>query len=106
MIISNGYINGKIKAVSGIDPSTGYPLKAKSEWSEPIPCQYIAKTYNALNKSNGEHYTLQGYQILIDEQEFEFEQVRLTNNNGKVVGEFSIKQIEPLVAVCQISITV
>ena len=42
------------------------------------------------------------YTVLIDEQPFDGEQVRLTDRNGRRVGDFSVQRIEPLEAVCQI----
>ena len=50
--------------------------------------------------------TQKSFSILIEEQEFQAEQIRLTDRSGKVIGDFPIKQIEPLEAVCQLRIIV
>lgn len=109
MIIENGTIEVKRKTAGGIDPETGYPVKSSEvSWGDPIGCQYSANKYNKLGKVNGEHFTLAQYSILIDEQPFEgVEQIRLTDNRtGKSLGEFSVMEVEPLEAVCQLRILV
>ena len=104
MIIPNGTIQIKQKTSGGgIDPETGYAKRPASvDWSEPIPCQYVVNKYNALATSISEHITSASYQVLIDEQPFDGQQVRLLDSKGKVLGEFSIIRTEPLEAVCQI----
>lgn len=107
MIIQNGTIEVKQKTGGGIDPETGYPQKPGSvAWDEPIPCQYSANKRNNLGRVNGEHFTMAQYEILIEEQPFTAEQIRLKNLSGDTVGEFSIMQIEPLEAVCELRILV
>ena len=91
MIIPNGTIEVKQKTCGGIDPETGYARRSSDVvWSDPIPCQTLT--------------TSASYSVLIDEQPFDGEQVRLKDSQGKVIGEFSIIQIEPLDAVCEIRI--
>ncbi len=105
MIIANGTIEIKGKDVRGIDPITGHPFEPTGEkWSAPIECQYIATKYNNLGKTNGEHYTVASYTVLIDKQPFDAEQVRLKDRSGKVLGEFSVMQVEPLEAVSELRI--
>ena len=109
MIIANGTIEIKGKTAQGIDPETGYPIAPTGvTWGEPIECQYSANKYDWLGKANGEHFTVAIYSILIEEQPLgEFEQLRLTDSvSGKVLGEFSVIQVEPLEAVCELRITV
>lgn len=107
MIIENGTIELKQKTSGGgIDPTTGYPLKPASvSWGDPIPCQYIANKYSNLGRVGGEHFKTAEYSVLIEEQPLgDAEQLRLKDRSGKVVGEFSIIQVEPLEAVCEIRI--
>jgi len=109
MIIQNGTIEVKTKVAGGIDPTTGFPTKPTNvAYSEAIPCQYIANTYNQLGRTNGESFTMAQYTILIEQQPTSFtaEQIRLKDNGGNVVGEYSVIAIEPLEAVCEIRITV
>lgn len=108
-IIPNGTIEVRQKTVGGIDTTTGYAAKpSEATWGDPIPCQYLPQQYNALaTTGNGEHVTEQEYEILLDEQPFSGKQVRLTDTaTGEVLGAFSVKQIEPLWAVCQIRLVV
>lgn len=108
MIIENGTIELKQKTSGGgIDPTTGYPHKPTSVgWGNPIPCQYSTNKYNNLGRVNGEHFKTAEYSILIEDQPFDTEQLRLKDRSGNVVGEFSIIQVEPLEAVCEIRIFV
>lgn len=107
MIIENGTIEVKRKTGGGgLDPVTCYPKKAEASWGEPIPCQYIPNQHNKLGVVNGEHFTIASYTVLIEEQEFNAEQIRLKDLNGNVVGEFSVISVEPLTAVCEIRILV
>lgn len=108
MIIENGTIEVKSKSAGGIDPKTGFPIPSdRVIWSEPIPCQWLANKYNNLGKSEGGNFTVAHYSILIEsEQEFKSEQIRLRDNYGNVLGEFSVIEVEPLQAMCQIRITV
>ena len=103
MIIPNGTIQIKQKQAGGIDPETGYPINSSNvTYGDPIPCQYIINKYNALAMSQGEHVTLASYEVLIDAQPFDAEQIRLTDKSGKVIGDFSIIRVEPLDAVYEI----
>lgn len=107
MIIQNGTIEIKRKTGGGIAPETGYPQKPGTVvWGDPIPCQYSANKYNQLGRVNGEHFTTAQYSVLIDEQPFTAEQVRLKDRAGNVVGEFSVIWIEPLEAVCELRILI
>lgn len=106
MIIANGYIETKTKSGGGINPETGYPNKPTEAWGEPIPCQYQANNNSLKGRTNGEAYRIASYEILIDEQPYESEQLRLRDDNGKVLGEFSVIDIKPLAAVCQVKILV
>ena len=107
MIIQNGFIEIKRTTGCGLDPETGYPVKPSSvAWGEPVPCQFKAKKFNQLGIIKGEHFTVASYEILIEEQPVPSEQVRLKELSGKEVGTFSIIQVEPLEAVCEIRIWV
>lgn len=107
MLIQNGTIEFKTKTGGGINPETGYPVKPVNvSWSEPIPCQYSANKYNNLGRYNGEHFIVAQYVVLIEEQPFAAEQIRLKDLAGKVIGEFSVIQIEPLEAVCELRILI
>lgn len=107
MIIANGTIELKRKTAGGIDPETGYPVKATFvTWGDPIPCQYTANKYDNLGRVNGEHFKVAVYSVLIEEQPVDTEQLRLKDREGNVVGEFSIIQVEPLEAVCETKILV
>lgn len=106
MIIQNGTIEAKVKSATGIDPATGFPVKAQSAWGSPIPCQYLINSENRRGIVSGEHYILARYTVLIEEQPFCGEQVRLKDLYGNLIGEFSIISIERLEAVCEIRILI
>lgn len=103
MIIPNGTIQIRSKAVSEIDPETGHSRKpSEASWGEPIPCQYVPTKYNALGIPSGEHATLASYQVYLDETALTPDRIRLTDRNGKAVGDFSVIWVERLDAVCQV----
>jgi len=107
MIIQNGTIELKQKTVAQqpIDPVTGHAVKpTDSGWGNPIPCQYVPVTYNQLRRVNGEPATEAKYQVYIEEQPFEGEQIRLKDRAGNEIGEFSVIHCEPLEAVCELRI--
>ena len=106
MVIQNGTIQFKTKSATGINPETGYPDKPTEAWGEPIPCQYQANNNSLKGRTNGEAFHIASYEILIDEQPYESEQLRLRDDNGKVIGEFSVIDIKPLSAICQVKILV
>lgn len=110
MIIQNGTIQVKLKASASptIDPETGYPRKAVEVcWSEPIPCQFVARDYSNLTRVQGEAVRLAKYDIFIEECPcFSAEQVRLEDLVRGVIGEFSVIEAEPLPAVGQIRLRV
>lgn len=106
MIIANGTIQAKIKTGGGIDDDTGYPIPAEVSWGDPIPCQFRANTYSNRGKANGEAFTIASYEILIDEQPYDAEMLVLQDESGKSLGEFSVIDIKPLAAVCQVKILV
>lgn len=109
MIIQNGTIEVKAKSGGGIDAETGHPIKATASWWNPLPCQYvpIAHDKQAVTTS-GEPYTLATYMVLVEEQPFCItgEQVRLKDMKGGVVGEYSVRSVEYLEAVCETKITI
>lgn len=109
MIIANGNIEIKVKAVVGIAPNTGYPTApAEVEWLSPIPCQYVVNNSTFQAKTNGEHYTAAHYTVYLEEQPLpDFEQLRLTAEDGRELGEFSlISQPEFLTAVGEIRLII
>ena len=97
MIIANGTIETKIKTGGGIDPDTDYPIAPSVSWGKPIECQYRANKYSNKGRANGEAFTIAPYDA---------EMLRLRDINGKILGEFSVIEVEPLQAVCQIRILV
>lgn len=106
MIIQNGHIQIKHKTAGGIDKVTGHPIPSVSTWSVPIPCQYIPNNVNKRGMIQGEHYTIASYTILLEEQPFTAEQIRLTDMDGNVIGEYSIISSQPLDAVKEVQILV
>ncbi|MBQ2189075.1 MAG: hypothetical protein II401_11040 [Bacteroidales bacterium] len=107
MIIQNGTIEVKNKTAGGIDLNTGHPVKSASTWGEPIACQYTPNTHNNLGRTvNGQHFTQASYVVLVEEQEFAGEQIRLKDKNGREIGEFSVISVETLEAVCELRILI
>lgn len=106
MIIANGYIEIKAKTGGGIDRLTGYPVAATAAWGDRIPCQYNVNNSNFLGRSNGESFKVASYEIFIEGTDFDCEQLRLTTNNGSILGEFSVISMSVLEAVSQTKLLV
>lgn len=104
MIITNGTISAKEKQ-SGVISENGYPVEQPELWSQPVPCRITTIKGNKLADTSGNKYVDASYNILIELQSFEAEQVRLMRF-GKDLGTFSVRWIEPLNAVNAIKITV
>ena len=95
-----------MKSGGGIDPETGYPTVPTVTWGKAIACQYRANKYRNLGKAGGEAFTVASYEILIDARPFDAEVLRLYDLCRRLIGEFSVIEVEPLQAVCQLRITV
>jgi len=109
MIIQNGFISIKHKTAGGIDMETGYPIASTDvEWGDPVPCQYVNNSNNLLGRYDGEHFTVASYVIYIEQAEepFAAEQIRLTDMDGNLVRDYSVMEIEPLDAVCEVRLLV
>lgn len=106
MIIPNGTIEMKRKTPTGIDRKTGYPVRpSEAQWGDPIPCQIVPVKHDALAMTKqGEAITAATWQVYVDEQRLEGEQLRLSREDGSVIGEYSVIHFEPLQAVCEIRI--
>lgn len=108
MIIQNGTIEVKQKRGGGVDSETGHPVVKNYTWGRHIPCQYIPISHDKRATYNGEHYTQASYTVLVEEQPFctTGEQVRLTDEYGRVIGEYPIASIEYLEAVCETKLVI
>lgn len=110
MIIVNGTIEAKHKDGGGIDPTTGFPITATSEWCDPIPCQYVPITENRQARDAGEPMTRQHFAIFLEDYQrctiCANEQIRLRNECGCIIGEFSVISVTPLLAVDETRIDV
>ena len=111
MIIPNGRLQVKSKQAGGIDPDTGYPIKATETWGDPLPAQIIPNRSSLLGVTAGcagEPFSVAEYTVLMDKETYPtapFEQVRLTREDGTEIGSFSVQKTEYLQAVSQWSIT-
>lgn len=106
MIIPNGTVEFKVKTGGGIDATTGYPTAPEESWGEPIECQYIITSRDNLGRVNGEHFIRAQYTIYIEKQRIISEQLRLRDDEGDTIGEFSILCVKQLDAVNQSEILV
>lgn len=109
MIIANGSLRFLYKTGSGgIDATTGYAIERTETEGMPIPCQYSASKMSFVAQNNGEAITNIGYTILCEHLHPRFfsERLKLYDGFDRCLGEFSVKSIEPLVAVCLTRITV
>lgn len=106
MIICNGHIRVIRKSGGGIDPETGFVVKATRSWGSLIECQYRANEYNNKGKADGNTFVVAKYEILIEQQAIAAEQIQLSDKGGNILGEFSVVSIENLAAVDKTKIIV
>ncbi|EJW95955.1 hypothetical protein EVA_15941 [gut metagenome] len=109
MIITNGTIEFKRKLQAGdIDPETGYPIIPKEYWSEPQPCNIALIKENLLAVSAlGSNYRERTYSVCVEaDTPILSEEIRLVRDDGDILGEYAVIQIEPLDAVGIIRLTV
>ena len=107
MIIPNGTVEFISRSAGGIDEH-GYPVAATATYGNPVPCQYVANTFDYLGKSEGERFIRAAYSILV-ETVLPFgltENLRLKDRDGRPLGDYSVLRFEPLDAVCQLRILV
>lgn len=105
MIFGNGSIRFKKKTGGGLD-GMGYPVKADVSWGEEIECQWrkVKEDYQA--QTQGENYTERSLEILIEGiDRVESEILELRDDDGVIVGEFSVVRIDRLKAVDKTRIT-
>lgn len=106
MIIPNGTIEFVTNTPGGLD-GNGYPVPASKSYGLPLECQYQAVTRNNIGiTKNDEPFTQASYTVLIEWIDRSSEGVtgvvRLKSRSGNEIGEFPVRQIEPLEAVCQL----
>lgn len=103
MIIANGIIEFDLSVAAGVD-SYGYPIPAVESWGEAIDCQYIL-SHNLQARNNGEAISAKSYVVYVEQMHIPSEKVRLRDRNGVELGQYSIRSIEHLNAVCQTKLT-
>ena len=95
MIIQNGTIELKQKTGGGINPDTGFPNKPHLPLGATLsPVSITPTSTNNLGRVDGMSFKTAAYTILIEEQPFNGEQVRLKTLDGNIVGEFSVISVE------------
>lgn len=106
MIIANGTVRFKYKCGGGLD-ERGYPVKAAAIWGDPVPCQYVAKAVDLTARSAESPTASRSYEIYLDLPLPDYtEQLKLTDEGGGELGEYSVQSAETLRAVQQGKITV
>lgn len=105
MIFPNGTIETKIKSGGGFN-NAGYPIKPDEKWSNPIQCHFRSANCNLNGIAKGESFTDVSYEIIIYEQSYEGEILKLRDSEGNVIGEYSAIKIDKLSIVGRIKILV
>ena len=91
---SNGSVAFKEKSGGGINPITGYPVAATVSWKTAIDCRYAKNSENLQAKEQGEPIVQVNYTIYIAGDNTQSEQLRLYDNGGNLLGEFSVISTE------------
>jgi hypothetical protein len=104
MIIPNGHIAFDTSVAEGVD-SNGYPIPAIAEWGKAVECQYLPTT-DRQARANNEAMTAKSYIVYVDRlEQLPSERVKLCDMRGDEIGQFSVRSVEHLDAVCQTKIT-
>lgn len=102
MIIANGKIAVKQKEAGGIDPITGHAVPSVViGYSEQRACQIVTTAQNKQARHEGEAIETVSYNVFLDSEPLEGEQVRLWDEAGRVIGDFAVQWQEELKAVRQ-----
>ncbi len=102
MIIANGKIAVKLKKAGGIDPITGHAVPSVViGYSEQRACQIVTTAQNKQARHEGEAIETVSYNVFLDSEPLEGEQVRLWDEAGRVIGDFAVQWQEELKAVRQ-----
>ena len=102
MIVENGRIQVLEKSETTVYDENGFPSESEAVWGAEFPCQFKAAWYSNKAKSeNSGTYVSASFEILIElpEEVFDYEQLRLYDNFGKIVGEYSVTSATPLAVV-------
>lgn len=109
MIIANGTVAFKLKSQPpGLDPETGYPVHpgTAAVWSQPVACQIVAASLDLQAKTAATGSPLKSVRwvIYVEAQPLPqaSEQIRLSDDRGESIGDYTITQIEPLDAVSEV----
>lgn len=86
MIIANGTIETKIKTGGGIDPDTDYPIAPSVSWATLSSANTEQINTATKARQTAKHLTIASYEILIDEQPYNAEMLRLRDISGKILG--------------------
>lgn len=103
MIIPNGYISFRLSGATGLD-NNGYPTLSPDAWGNMIECLYLPSV-NLRARGNNEAHTAHSYTVYVEQMTIPSEIVKLYDMNECEIGQFSMRSIEQLDAVCQTKIT-
>lgn len=103
--MNNGILRYAIVTGGGVD-SKGDSVPVVTTWSDPIDCLTITNTHNNRGKYADGVFTTMAYEVHIDMQEFTASRIKLENNRGIQLGEFTIQEIRFLDLVHRIKIIV
>lgn len=94
MILDNGTIQAIETTQGGL--VNGIPQEAQTTYATPIPCHIVANEYNQKGSVKDSTFTQMAFVVWIDLQlhPFTAKHVRLTNNQGVVLGDFQVQSIE------------
>ncbi len=104
MLPNNGFI--EVEQTKGGGLVNGLPQKAVKTWSEKIPCHILENTEDNKGNYKDGKFKRYAFTIWFEMQEFNAKRVRLTDNRGRIKGEFEVQSIEFLELVQRVKISV
>jgi hypothetical protein len=100
----NGTVSYSTKTGGGF--LNGNPVPVSTVWSDPIDCLFTVLAEKNRRIVFDDNSKVAFYEILIEMQPFESDRIRLTNNRGKVLGEFQVQNVQFLDLVGRVKIIV
>ena len=107
-MMTNGTIQFKTREGGGIDPDSGDPIQVTNTWSNALDCLITPDANGFLKKYQDGEQVSASYTVLIELQDFEHVNIRLTDNRGENLGEYQVlpPNIRNLESVGRVKITV
>jgi len=99
---TNGTLKYLVKETDKLDED-GAPSKSIPVWSNPVPCMIKSNQQKSKGTYVDGEFTTASYEVLIEQSSFDAKRLILVRN-GTNLGEFEVRDIEPIITMGRIKI--